>query len=140
MTAIADDHTLTATAVSAAPVADVLGWLDTSADGLSDAEVSARRARYGPNAVRTHSVNALAVLGRQLRSAVLILLAATAVVSYFLGDSLQAIIIGVILAASIGLGFVNEYRAERAAAAPHSGVRHPAVARRDRTFVPSRAS
>ena len=64
MTAIADDHTLTATAVSAAPVADVLGWLDTSADGLSDAEVSARRARYGPNAVRTHSVNALAVLGR----------------------------------------------------------------------------
>jgi P-type Mg2+ transporter len=135
VTAIADDHALTATAVSAAPLADVLGWLDTSADGLSGAEVSARRARYGPNAVRTHSVNALAVLWRQLRSAVLILLAATAVVSYFLGDSLQAIIIGVILAASIGLGFVNEYRAERAAAALHSGVRHTAVARRDGTFV-----
>ena len=86
---------LTAVRVAAAPVDGVLGWLDSSEQGLSSAEVSARRARYGPNAVRTHHVNALAVLGRQLRSAVLILLGATAVVSYFLGDSLQAIIIGV---------------------------------------------
>ena len=58
--------------------------------------------------------------GSQLRNAVLILLTATAVVSFFLGDSTQAIIIGVILLASIGLGFVNEYRAERASAALHS--------------------
>ena len=126
---------LTAVLVAAAPVDEVLGWLDSSEQGLSSAQVSARRARYGPNAVRTHHVNPLAVLGRQLRSAVLILLAATAVVSYFLGDSLQAIIIGVILTASIGLGFINEYRAERAAAALHSGVRHTAVVRRDGTFV-----
>ena len=97
--------------------------------------MSARRARYGPNAVRTHHVSALAVLGRQLRSAVLILLAATAVVSYFLGDSLQAIIIGVILAASIGLGFVNEYRAERAAAACTRECATTAVVRRDGEFV-----
>ena len=48
---------------------------------------------------------------------------------------MQAIIIGVILVASIGLGFVNEYRAERAAAALHSGVHHNAVVRRDGEFV-----
>ena len=75
------------------------------------------------------------MLGRQLRSAVLGLLAATAVVSFFLGDRTQAIIIGVILVASIGLGFVNEYRAERASAALHSGVHHAAVVRRDGRFV-----
>ena len=98
------------------------------------AEAAARLLRYGPNAVRTHRVSALAVLGRQLRSAVLGLLAATAVLSFFLGDSTQAIIIGVILVASIGLGFVNEYRAERASAALHSGVRHTAVVRRDGRF------
>ena len=74
------------------------------------------------------------MLGRQLRSAVLGLLAATAVVSFFLGDRTQAIIIGVILVASIGLGFVNEYRAERASAALHSGVHHTAVVRRDGHF------
>ena len=126
---------LTAEQVAAASVDDVIGWLDSSAEGLSSAEAAARLAHYGPNAVRTHHVNALAVLGRQLNNAVLILLAGTAAVSFFLGDSTQAIIIGVILAVSIGLGFINEYRAERAAAALHSGVRHTAVARRDGAFV-----
>ena len=125
---------LTAAGVSSAPLADALRWLDTSAEGLSSAEASARLLRYGPNSVRTHRVSAIAVLGRQLRSAVLGLLAATAVVSFFLGDSKQAIIIGVILAASIGLGFVNEYRAERASAALHSEVHHTAVVRRDGRF------
>ena len=126
---------LTAAQVAAAPADEVMDWLHSSADGLSSAEAAARLARYGPNAVRTHHVNALAVVGRQLRNAVLILLAGTAVVSYFLGDSMQAIIIAVILTASIGLGFVNEYRAELAAAALHSQMRHTAVARRDGEFI-----
>ena len=126
---------LTAAQVAAAPVDDVLRSLDSSPDGLSSAEASARLIRYGPNSVRTHRVSAIAVLGRQLRSAVLALLATTAVVSFFLGDRTQAIIIGVILVASIGLGFVNEYRAERASAALHSGVHHTAVVRRDGRFV-----
>ncbi|KKC02413.1 magnesium-translocating P-type ATPase [Mycobacterium nebraskense] len=123
------------TRVAAAPVDEVLRRLDSSAAGLSSAEAAARLARYGPNAVRTHHVNVLAVLGRQLRNAVLILLAGTAVVSYFLGDSMQAVIIGIILVASIGLGFINEYRAERAAADLHASVHHNAVVRRDGEFV-----
>ena len=125
---------LTAARVAAATLDDVLRLLDSSPDGLSSAEASARLIRFGPNSVRTHRVSAIAVLGRQLRSAVLGLLAITAVVSFFLGDATQAIIIGVILAASIGLGFVNEYRAERASAALHSGVHHTAVVRRDGHF------
>jgi P-type Mg2+ transporter len=136
MTTIEDeDAALTTGRVGAAPVVEVLRWLDTSKGGLSGAEASARLLRYGPNAVRTHQVSAIAVLGRQLRSAVLGLLAVTAVLSFFLGDSKQAIIIGIILAASIGLGFVNEYRAERASAALHSGVHHTAVVCRDGHFT-----
>jgi P-type Mg2+ transporter len=129
------EQALTAPRAASAPLDEVLRWLEGSADGLSRAEASARLLRYGPNAVRTHRVTAIAVLGRQLRNAVLGLLAATAVVSFFLGDSKQAIIIGVILAASIGLGFVNEYRAERATAALHSRVHHSAVVRRDGQFT-----
>ena len=54
----------------------------------------------------------MAVLRRQLNNAVLMLLAVTAAVSFYLGDATQAVVIGIILAVSIGLGFVNEYRAE----------------------------
>ncbi|PXX07277.1 magnesium-translocating P-type ATPase [Mycolicibacterium moriokaense] len=122
---------LTAARAATAPLDEVLHSLDTSVHGLSAAEASARLIRYGPNALRTHRVSAIAVLGSQLRNAVLILLTTTAVVSFFLGDSTQAIIIGVILLASIGLGFVNEYRAERASAALHSSVHHTTVVRRD---------
>jgi len=135
VTDASDTGAVTAKQVAAASVDEVLRWLDSSAAGLSGTEAAARLVRYGPNAVRTHHVNAFAVLGRQLRNAVLILLAGTAVVSFFLGDSMQAIIIGVILAASIGLGFVNEYRAERAAAELHAGMQHKAVVRRDGKFV-----
>ena len=54
-----------------------------------------------------------------------------AVVSFFHGDRTQAIIIGVILVASIGLGFVNEYRAERASAVDKSRQQHPLRAPHD---------
>ncbi len=134
LTATSVPSALTAARVAAAPVDDVMAWLGASPEGFSSAEAAVRLSRCGPNAVRTHHVNALAVLGRQLRNAVLILLAGTAVVSYFLGDSTQAIIIGVILAASVGLGFLNEFRAEQAAAALHSRMRHNAVVRRDGTY------
>jgi Mg2+-importing ATPase len=125
---------LTPDRVASAPADEVLTWLHSSREGLSSIEASARRSSCGPNAVRSHRVSAIAVLGRQLRSALLVLLAATATLAFFLGDSTQAIIIGVILVASVGLGFVNEYRAERAAADLHSSLHHTATVRRDGQF------
>ena len=81
----------------------------------------------GPNAVTTHRVSAVAVLLRQLRSALLALLAIAATVSFFVGERTDAIVIGAIPAVSVGLGFGNEYRAERAGAALHDQLRHQAV-------------
>jgi Mg2+-importing ATPase len=126
---------LTPERVASAPINEVAKWLNSSIGGLSSTEASQRLRTHGANAVRTHRVSAWAVLGRQLRSALLVLLAVTAGLSFFLGDSTQAIIIGVILVASVGLGFVNEYRAERTAAELHSSVRHAAVASRDGGFI-----
>ncbi len=99
----------------------------TSPAGLSDAEAAARLDRYGPNAVRGHRARPWRVLGRQVRSPILILLFVTAIISAFVGQGVEAVIIAVILVVSVGLGFVNEFRAERAADALHDQLRHTAV-------------
>ncbi len=71
------------------------------------------------------------MLARQLHSPLLWLLLAAAAVSALVGERLDAVIIGVIVAASVGLGFVNEFRAARAAEAMHSEIHHQVAATRD---------
>jgi Mg2+-importing ATPase len=105
--------------------------MGSGTQGLSDREAQRRLAETGPNALRTHRANPWLVLGRQLRSPILILLIVTAGVSLFLGDATNSTVIGVILVVSVGLGFSNEFRAERAAEALHSRVTHTVVVLRD---------
>jgi len=73
------------------------------------------------------------VLLSQLRSPLLLLLAVTALASAFLGQVSDAVIIGVILIASVGLGFFNEYKAAKTAEALHSSIHHRCVVLRDGT-------
>ncbi|MEW1805403.1 magnesium-translocating P-type ATPase [Pseudarthrobacter sp. NPDC080039] len=104
-----------------------LARLGSGPDGLAQDEAAIRLEQLGPNAVRTHRANAWAVLGRQFASPILILLLVTAGLSLFLGDATNSIVIGVILLVSVGLGFTNEFRAERASEALHDRVTHRAV-------------
>ncbi|MGQ4417281.1 cation-transporting P-type ATPase, partial [Streptomyces sp. SAS_269] len=85
--------------------AEVLGELEATGDGLSSDEAARRLKRWGPNAVHSHRVRAWLVLWHQLRSPLLGLLLAAATVSYFVGERSDALIIGVIVALSVGLGF-----------------------------------
>ncbi len=118
---------LTVTAAAALPAGEVLDQLGSGSGGLSQDEAARRLRTVGPNAVRSHRALALPVLARQLRSPLLVLLAVTALASAFLGERSDAVIIGVILLASVGLGFANEYKAEKAAEALHSSIRHRCV-------------
>jgi Mg2+-importing ATPase len=125
-----DDVLATSTAAALSPDV-VMTRLGTSEEGLSASEAASRLASVGENALRSHHLSPMTVLGRQLRSPLLVLLLITAAVSFFVGDRTDAIIIAVILALSTLLGFVNEFRAEAAAEDLHRQMRHEAVARRD---------
>ncbi len=109
----------------------VLAQLASSSQGLSSEEAASRLRRVGPNALVSHGARPLAILLGQLRNPLLILLVTTAVVSAFVGDKTDAIIILTIIAMSVGLGFFNEYRSARAVEELHSQLRHKAVTLRD---------
>ncbi len=126
------DRSLTGIVDGASLTADeVLAALGVSTHGLSGRDVAERQARWGPNAVASHHARVLPVLWHQLRSPLLGLLLIAAVASYAAGERSAAVIIGVIVALSVGLGFVNEYRAEKAAEALHSSISHEVVVVRD---------
>jgi Mg2+-importing ATPase len=118
------------------PSEEVLSRLGSSGAGLSGSEAARRLALVGPNALRSHAARAPAVLLRQVRNPLLILLLAAALTSAFVGEGTDAVIIFLISGLSIGLGFFNEYRSERAVQALHSRLRHVAVALRDGRDAP----
>jgi Mg2+-importing ATPase len=122
---------LTLALAATTPADQVLQLMSSTSSGLTTAQAAARLAVVGPNALHEHAVSPLAVLARQLRSPLLLLLAVTAAVSAVLGEAADAAIIGVILVASVVMGFVNELRAGRASDALHQRIRHLAVVLRD---------
>ncbi len=89
----------------------------------------------GANQLAEHRVHAGAVLGRQLRNPLLILLLSAAVISAFTGGATNSIIITVIVALSVGLGFFNEYSAEVAMSALRERISHLTTVRRDGQLV-----
>jgi Mg2+-importing ATPase len=109
----------------------VLESLGSSPEGLGAEEARRRLRQAGPNAVRSHGARPLAVLARQLNSPLLLLLVAAALVSVVVGENADAGIILAIVGLSVGLGFFNEFRSERAVEALHDRIRHTALTIRD---------
>jgi P-type Mg2+ transporter len=113
------------------PVDVVLQQLGSTPTGLTSQQAASRLRAVGRNVLASHKVTAFGVLGRQLRNPLLLLLLAAAGVSAATGDPTDGAIIAAIVVLSVGLGFVSEYRSERAVAALHASIRHQALVWRD---------
>ncbi len=115
---------------------EVVARLASADTGLPAQEAAARLRYFGPNAIRSHGAQPLAVLGRQLRNPLLLLLAAATITSLIVGERTDAIIILAIVGLSVGLGFFNEYRSERVVEALHASIHHRTLVLRDGAQVP----
>src|ERR1700750_620465 len=128
---VTDWRSLTLTSAATLSTDEVLERLDSTPGGLSRDAAGVRRAEVGPNALRSHGARPFAVLVRQLRNPLLILLVAAALTSFAVGERTSALIILLIIGMSVGLGFINDYRSELAVEALHPQLRHTALVMRD---------
>lgn len=83
--------------------------------GLSKAEANRRLAEHGPNELEAAGrISPWSMLGQQFKNILIIILIIAIVLSALLGHTVEAIAITVIMLFAVLLGFVQEYRAERA--------------------------
>jgi Mg2+-importing ATPase len=90
--------------------------LDTSKNGLSDPEAALRLARYGANKIsEKKEVSAMWEFLEHFKNPLIIILFCAAAVSGYLGETTNAIIISVMITASVILDFWEEHSANEAA-------------------------
>ncbi len=89
--------------------------LNSNPDGLSDQEAAARRLEHGPNELAAGKrTSALMIFLRQFVDVMIVILAAAGVISAVVGELSDTIVIIIIIILNAIIGFVQEYRAERA--------------------------
>jgi magnesium-transporting ATPase (P-type) len=99
----------------AAPLADLYSGLQATDKGLTSAEVKRRLAAYGANDPRLRAPSPLAQeLTAFVSNPLVIILVLAAVISGFLGDIPDAVIIIVVVSLSSILNFIQSYRSHKA--------------------------
>jgi P-type Ca2+ transporter type 2C len=110
-------------------IKEVLSSLDSNEHGLSSKEAKKRLKKYGLNEINDSStVKWYHILFGQFKNIMVIILIVAMVVSYMVGEHIDAAAIGVIIVLNAIVGFIQEYKAEKAIealkrmAAPHAIV------------------
>ena len=92
-----------------------LEFLNTDKKGLNEEEVTKRLEKYGKNEFQQfHRCRAIKILFDQFSSLLIIILILAAVLSLLLGEVFDAIAIFAVLILNAVLGFIQEYKAEKA--------------------------
>lgn len=121
-------------------VEDALRVLDTSPEGLPGDEAKRRLLEYGPNELKEAKKRTpLGMLLDQFKDFMILVLIGAAVISGIIGEAVDTIAIMVIVILNAIIGFVQEYRAEKAMEALKLMASPTAVAVRDgvTTSIPS---
>jgi Ca2+-transporting ATPase len=91
----------------------VLKNLKSSENGLSEAEVQKRFAKYGKNVLRKFKGKSkLRIFLSQFNSLLIYILIVAVIISALIGHLIDAVVIGIIIILNACIGFVQEYKAE----------------------------
>jgi Mg2+-importing ATPase len=115
---------------------EVLAAVGSGRDGLGSAEATAALGRVGPNRVgRVRRAGTFRLLLQQFESPIILILVFASMLSFFLGDAVDAAIILAIILLSGLLGYWRERSADDAVQALLDLVRTEAEVRRDGRIV-----
>lgn len=96
-------------------IAEILELTESNEQGLSMPDAEARLQKNGPNELdEGKNKSAFSLLLAQFTDVMILVLLAAAVISGFIGDVTDTIVIIVIVLLNAGIGFYQEYRAEKA--------------------------
>ena len=94
---------------------EVITQLESDRNGLGDDQVTKRLEFYGENIITSEDpISVLSLLIDQFKNFLIILLLAAVLISIIIGHVIDGIAILIIVIFSIALGFIQEYRADKA--------------------------
>jgi len=94
---------------------EALQQMNSSPDGLEDQAVQQKLAEYGKNELKgKKKINPLFIFFRQFFDVMILVLIVAAVISFFIGEPADTIVIIIITILNAVIGFIQEYRAEKA--------------------------
>ncbi|MEM4215933.1 MAG: cation-translocating P-type ATPase [Candidatus Anstonellales archaeon] len=96
-------------------IEEVYKKLSTASNGISEEEAKKRLAAYGPNKLKEEKKPSLIMkFLEQFKSPLVLILLVAVLISAIIGEVLDSAIIAIIVFLAATLGFVQEYRAEKA--------------------------
>jgi P-type Ca2+ transporter type 2C len=105
-------------------------------NGLTSVEAAKRLLKTGPNEIQAAKrISAWEILLEQFKNILILILLGATAISLFLGHGVESIVIAVIVLFAVLLGFVQEYRAERAIEALRKMAAPTASVLRDRDEI-----
>ena len=110
---------------------DTLSKFKTSENGLNESEIKKRQKKYGPNELEEQKVKSpLFLFLEQFVDVLIALLIIAAIASYAVGDVIDAGVIILAVLLNVILGFIQEYRSQKAVEMLKTLITNEAIVKR----------
>ena len=92
---------------------ETLELLNSSENGLSKKQAALAYEKYGPNEIKGNGFSWMSILVRQFKSPFFYLLFVAVIISMFIGEHIDSLVISSFIFLNVVIGFFQEYRAEK---------------------------
>ena len=117
-------------------IEEVLDELDTNSNGLTNKDAQERLTVYGQNEIpEGKTISIFLIILKQFKSWLVIILIIAAIISWFAGHELDTWVIVAVVFINAGIGFLQEYRADKAIASLRKMIVKTAKVLRDGKLI-----